>query len=72
MPLTNLELSDPEIRWATMSFLFLDVSLKLIYRRFPVRENRLRLQGLDWVLWTFQNVHRQLRDAFSVENRGSN
>lgn len=55
-----------------MSFLFLDVSLKLIYKSFQVRANSLRLQGLDWVFWTFQNVHRQGREAFSRENRRSN
>jgi len=38
--LTTLELSDvrPEKGWAAMCFVFLDVSLKLIYSSFPVSE----------------------------------
>lgn len=53
--------------WKMMSFLFLDVSLKLIYSSFAVKANCLGLQGLDWVLLTFQNVPRQRREAFSRE-----
>lgn len=49
-----------------MSFLFLDVSLKLIYISFLVRANCLGLQGLDWVSWTFQYEYRQHREDFSV------
>lgn len=44
--MTNLELSVPEKRWVTTSFLFLHVSLELIYSSFPVKLLRASGTGL--------------------------
>lgn len=51
---------------------FLNVSLKLIYSGSVSRANCLVIQGLNWMLWSFQYVHRQLKEAFSAENVQSN